>query len=178
MLLNNILFISEETLKTQSLINMNVDNKLLTSPIKLSQVKYILPVLGTALYEEIQTQISANTVTSLNQTLLNYYIQPALIYYSAGEALPFIHLQFRNGGVNKLIGETIQPADIKEINMLVSSLMDSAQYHAQRMIGYLKQNKASYPLYTNWGSEREDGIEPDTTQYDSGMFLPNKNNKC
>ena len=43
MILNNILFLSEETLKTESFINVNIDNRLLTKCIKDAQLENIMP---------------------------------------------------------------------------------------------------------------------------------------
>lgn len=172
MYLNNILFISEETLKNESLINLNTDNRLLTSAIKSAQMENILPIIGSDLFVQIQNQISGNTVSSANQTLLESYIQPALIYYSAAKAIPFIHFQLRNGGVNKLVGDTIQPAELNEIDYLVNSLTNTAEFHAKRLIDYLKANESVYPLFMSPTSNK-DTIQPNKSNvYSTGMYIP------
>lgn len=177
MFYNNILFISEDKLKNSTIINLNVDNSLLTVPIKTAQMKYIMPVLGSELFQQIQLQISGNSVTALNSTLLDNYITPALLYFAAAEATPFIQYQFRNGGLNKLTGENFIPAELKEIDYIVQNLLNTAEFHAQRLIDYLRQNESSYPLYAV-NSSNLDAIHPNRNNtYDSGLFIPNKR-KC
>jgi len=65
----NILFISETTLKDRSLLQDNVDPKLIRPTIKQAQDMYIEPILGTGLYQELQTQIEDATVSVLNAKL-------------------------------------------------------------------------------------------------------------
>lgn len=176
MLLNNILFVSEQTLKNSSLINKNVDDKLLTTPILISQAKYILPIVGTGIYEQLQLQISGNTVTSDNSNLLNYYIQPALIQYAASEALPFIHYQIRNGGLSKSEGDTFIAADLKELNFIIDNLKNTAEYHAQRLIEYLKANVATYPLFDSPGTSTDTVYPNRNNSYEVNMYIPKTKN--
>ena len=46
----NILFISEQTLKDRSLLQDNIDPKLIKPTIKQAQDMFIEPILGTGLY--------------------------------------------------------------------------------------------------------------------------------
>jgi hypothetical protein len=102
MILNNVLFLSEQTLKNEcSYINQNTDNKLLTYAIKDVQLDQIMPIIGSNLFVELQNQITANTVTVVNKTLLDFYIQPVLIKFAAARALPRISYQVRNGGTSQ-----------------------------------------------------------------------------
>ena len=78
--MSNVLFISETYLKDSSYIDENVDIKLIRNSILETQDMRILPILGTALYEQLKTQIQANTKTTLNNTLLDTYVKPALKY--------------------------------------------------------------------------------------------------
>jgi hypothetical protein len=63
--MSNVLFISETYLKDSSYIDENVDIKLLRNSILETQDMRILPILGTALYEELKTQIQDGTKTDL-----------------------------------------------------------------------------------------------------------------
>ena len=65
----NVLFISEATLKAETVISENVDPKILIPTIKEAQNIYILPLLGTNLYNDLVTNVSANTLSSAYITL-------------------------------------------------------------------------------------------------------------
>ena len=52
-----VLFLSEQTLKQRSVLQDNVDMKIVTPTIIEVQEFYILPILGTSLYNELKTQI-------------------------------------------------------------------------------------------------------------------------
>ena len=66
----NIYFISETQLKDGSVIEENTDMKVLKPLILLAQDQRIQPIIGSGIYAELKTQIQANTLTSLNTTLL------------------------------------------------------------------------------------------------------------
>ena len=76
------LFISEQFIKDNSVIDENVDMHYITTTIDKCQKKYFRQILGTALYNELTTQINAGSLTALNTTLLDDYIQDALMYLS------------------------------------------------------------------------------------------------
>ena len=71
-------FISIEVIKDQSVINENVDSKLLQPTLIMVQDIYLKQVIGKDLYAELITQVNAESVSALNTTLLTDYIQPYL----------------------------------------------------------------------------------------------------
>jgi len=54
----NTLFISVQNIKERSGLHANVDEKLVLPEIKTAQDMYILPALGTALYNRLQDGIN------------------------------------------------------------------------------------------------------------------------
>jgi len=79
--MEQVYFLSADRLKEDTVINENTDNKLINPTIIMVQDIYIQAILGTSLYEEIKTQIKADTVSANNQKLLNDYIQSAVKHY-------------------------------------------------------------------------------------------------
>jgi len=73
---NFVYFISTSYLIDNSPLNENLDPKLLKSAIKESQEIYIRDIIGSGIYDELQTQAFAGTLTHLNTTLLDSYIAP------------------------------------------------------------------------------------------------------
>jgi hypothetical protein len=60
----NILFISVQTIKDRTGLHANTDDKLINPEILTAQDMYILPALGSALYDRLQDGI-------MNQDLTN-----------------------------------------------------------------------------------------------------------
>ena len=77
-----VLFISENKLKDSTAIGGNVDMEFMLPYIKVAQKKYIETKLGTDLFEALQTKITAGSLTGAYQTLVDDYIQDALVHFA------------------------------------------------------------------------------------------------
>jgi hypothetical protein len=171
-----VIFISEQALKDNSIINENVDMKVLLPVIKLAQEKFMLPILGTGLYNEIKAQVSAVTVSVLNKTLLDDYIQPALIWWIMAEAPMPLTYKFMNKSVATRSSENASPASLNDLLKLEERFKDNAQWYSQRITNYLLANHTLYPLYLSPGNTI-DTIIPKKTMYSTGMYLGSTINK-
>jgi hypothetical protein len=167
-----VLFISEDRLKENSVIQKNVDTKLLTSVILQVQDINIQTTLGSGIYNEIKTQIQANTVTALNRTLLDEYIIPALIKYVESESCINLNFKITNANVNTPTPEHVQVIGIDEAFKLRAYFKDIAEWYATRLKEYLCENSTSYPLYNSPGAGT-DVIHPIKENYNSGIYLVN-----
>lgn len=172
----NILFISETTLKDRSLLQDNVDPKLIRPTIKQSQDMYIEPILGTGLYRELQTQIELGTVTDLNKKLLDYYVTDCLSWYVASEMTLVLGFKMTNKNVLRKTSENASDSSISELFDLMSNFKSKAEWYAQRISDYLCENIVDYPLYNNPGSG-SDIIHPNDSSYSTSMFLGNTERK-
>jgi hypothetical protein len=165
-----VLFISETTLKEQTVINENVDNKVVTPLIVECQDLYILPLIGTGIFEELKTQITAGTVTADNTNLLDNYIVPCLCAYIKYEAPIELNYKFTNKNVSKKNSENSQAISPEEINDLMNRFKNKAEVYGQRLTNFLKANTETYPLYLNPGTGC-DIIKPASSAYSCGIYL-------
>jgi hypothetical protein len=166
----NILFISEQTLKDRSLLQDNVDPKLIKPTIKQAQDMFIEPILGTGLYLELQTQINDDDVSVLNATLLNNYITDCLCWYVASEMVMSLGFKLTNKNVLKKTSENSDVPSISELFDVMEYYKNKAEWYAQRITNYLCENNTDYPLYDNPGNG-VDTIHPNTTSYSNGFYL-------
>ncbi len=74
------LLISEAKVRAFTDLNESVDDSLMVNAIREAQDISIQPIIGTKLYNVIIEKIDNNSVSGSYQTLLDDYIQPALIY--------------------------------------------------------------------------------------------------
>jgi len=166
----NTLFISVQSIKDRTGLHANVDEKLVLPEIKTAQDMYILPALGSALYNELQTAVDTNTYTNLQTTLLDDYIVDTLIYFVMSELPQGLSFQFYNKGLLRKSGENQESPSMQDMIDVANRYKARAEFYKQRLIKYLKQNNALYPNYLNFGSGI-DSIKPDNEGYTVSMYL-------
>lgn len=166
----NILFISEQTLKDRSLLQDNVDPKLIKPTIKMAQDMYIEPILGTGLYRELQEQIADDDLSVENKTLLDNYITDCLCWYVQAEMVMSLGFKFTNKNVLRKTSENSDVPSISELFDLEERTKNKAEWYAQRITNFLCEYNEDYPLYDNPGNGL-DIIHPNSTSYTAGMYL-------
>lgn len=166
----NTLFISVQSIKDRTGLHANVDEKLVLPEIKTAQDMYILPALGSSLYNELQTAVDTATYTQLQTTLLDDYIVDALIYFVMSELPQGLSFQFYNKGLLRKTGENQESPSMQDMIDVANRYKARAEFYKQRLIKYLKQNNALYPNYLNFGSGI-DSIKPDNEGYTVSMYL-------
>jgi len=163
-----VLFISEDTIKKSTTINGNVDVELLLPYIKVAQDIHVHQLLGTDLYEKLQSDVTGSSVAGVYQTLIDEYIQPVLIHYSLYECLPFLSYKIMNKDIVRKVSETSTAASLEDIKYMRDIIQNTAEYYAERLVEYLRNNTSSFPEFnTNSGAD----LAPNTQAYYSGMNI-------
>jgi hypothetical protein len=85
--------------------------------------------------------------------LLDTYIKPMHVHWSAVEYMPYIAYTVANGGVYKHTSENSESVSIEEVNVLTERSRTTAQWYTDRMISYLCNNSIDFPEYTSNSSE-------------------------
>ena len=76
---NKILLITSDYYKRNSVVNLNVDDSLINPQIIKAQNLNIERVLGSDLFNLLLSEVEAQSVSARMVTLLEDYIQPALV---------------------------------------------------------------------------------------------------
>ena len=164
------LFITEQFIKDNSVIDENLDMKYLTTTIDKCQKKYIRPILGTGLYNELQTQINASTLTALNTTLLDDYIQEALLYWLLHEGIDVFTYKITNKSILVKNGENSSVANTDALDLMKANYKNDAEFFSELTTNYLIENSSLYPLFLNPGNGY-DIVHPNMNNYQSGLSL-------
>ncbi len=164
------LMLHPNEIKANAFVDENVDDKLIRNSIVLAQNLHIMPVLGTGLYNEIKSQIEAETITANNQTLLSDYIQPALEWHSMYELVEPLTYKITNKSIVKKNSENSNPISSSEVVNLKNKFKNIAEERTQRLIAYLCENHATFPLYDNPGTG-SDVIYPRKFAFETGWNL-------
>ena len=169
---NIALFVSETFVKKNSNIDGNVDVKYITPVIEKVQKLYIRPALGTALYDEIAAEILAGSVSADNTTLLEDYIQDAMVNYVVAKGMTSFAYKIENKSVATKNSENATPVDDSIIQKLVAEAFDDAEYFRQQLMNFLQANADAdtYNAYLNPGTAF-DTIRPTKNSYTVGWAL-------
>ena len=118
------IFIKRSDIIRNTALNGSIDTDNFIQFIKIAQEIHIQNYLGTELYNKISQDIVDDTLAGDYLTLVNEYVQPALIHYAMTEYLPFAAYKISNGGVFKHTPENSALAGKQEIDSLIAKERD------------------------------------------------------
>lgn len=142
-----ILIVSPAFIKENTVLHYNVDDGYLKPLIESSQNTFIRPILGSALFDEVLTQIENNNVSALNETLIKQYIRDALKWEVCHKYTRIGTYKLRNKGGGKHSGDGFTPLSEGELVVAKNIYKDNADFYRRKLKLYLKENEDSYPLY-------------------------------
>jgi len=157
--------------KRNSVINLNVDDELIQPHIIKAQNMNMERILGTNLFNKVLTDISSGSVSGDTKTLLEDYIQPALVEWTTYQALPYLNYKITNKSVSKKFSDNSDYSELNEINYLKTNIRNDAEYLSDRLTSFLKaDNGLLYPEYIK-GNVDCDDITPKRKNFFSGIYL-------
>jgi hypothetical protein len=171
MAIQHTLYISATRLKKDTALGGSVDDNLIMPYILLAQDMYILPILGTDLDAKLKSDIQGGSLSGDYKTLVEDYIQKALVQFAFAELAPFMRLRFVNNAI-VVMGATDQSssASYEDIEPLMNRAKDAAEFYRQRTIDYLlDKGSAAFPEYASNNDAGE--LSPTTRNYYAGMNL-------
>lgn len=170
------LFIRPDDTRLLSYVESNYDNDQVTVLIYDTQQMDILPLIGTGLYNELASQITAANLTALNSSLLGL-VRNALRMSVLANGMIVFNYKIRNKGVQTMSSENSQSVDLTVIDRMVQFFKDQAQVYNDRVRKYLVENQASYPLFNSPGNG-VDTIRPKSNQYFTGWVMDEGDDNC
>jgi len=163
---NYVLFVSENKIKDSTALGGNIDNEFIVPYLKVAQKKYIETKLGTDLFESLQTKITAGSLAGVYLTLVDDYIQDALVHWGFYECLPFLRVRVANNGIGVKTSENLESLSQEDLHTLREEIRNTAEFYTERLVDYLCNNNSSYPEYsTNTGED----VRPDKNVFYSGL---------
>ncbi len=176
------LLIDMSYVKDNSILDDNVDERLIIDSLWTAQREYIKPLLGTDLFDDILSKASLGTLAGNDLILVDNYIAPCLLKYLVFEMTPILAYKYRNKGVVRQGSDNSSPASFEDLNHLLNRWKDKAEMFAEDIILYLKENSNLFPLYLS--NSGLDAIYPRENSYTGGLYLGNsiagfsKKKKC
>jgi hypothetical protein len=162
------LFITRDDIVRYTALNGNVDVDKFIQFVKIAQDIHIQNYLGTKLFQKLQAEIVANTLTGNYQSLVVTYVKPMLIHWGMVEYLPFAAYTIANKGVYKHSSENSENVDKNEVDYLLEKERNIAQNYTQRFIDYMSFNQHLFPEYR---SNKNNDIFPDSMNNYTGWYI-------
>lgn len=160
--------------KDRTSVHGNIDDNLIKPELKSVQDMYIHPILGTALYNKIITDInvSGTPLGTDYVTLVNDYILDALQYYVMSELPKAISLQFWNKGVIRKSGDNTETPTMSDLVDISDHYRKKAEWYGERLTQYLRRVSTSLvlPEYFS-GNNLSDSITPETSAFTMPIYL-------
>ena len=160
--------ISETKLRNFSDINNNVDSLFLKNAVRIGQDLEIQRILGTKLYNKILSDIDASTLTGVYKTLVDDYVQNALLFWAYYYALEDIYIRPRNNGVLRATGgENSESVDLNVYNIKRQSQKNKAEWYSEKLSEYLIEKGSSVFPELGQSVELYEDIPDFSVQYSS-----------
>lgn len=168
----NVLLISEDYIKSESNLDNNVSGKYLQSAIKLAQDVELQSTIGTKLLEALQKKcinwidphtpvhpieppepLPSDSIDDSDnyryKELLDYYVQPYLLYQVLSEIVIPISYKLGNFGVMRTDDEKDLTSDISQVNLIKKYYRDKADFFKTRLQNWVITYYNDFPeLYS------------------------------
>lgn len=167
----NILFILPALLKERTGIHTNTEDKLIMPEIKAAQDMYILPLLGSTLFNKLLSDINSNILTGNYKILVDEYLIDCLCNYVLSELPEGLNYQFWNKGLAQKTTENSNTPSMTEMFAIMSRYKNRAEHYAKRCRMYLIQNAgALFPEYNRYVAGI-DVVPPALNTFTSPIYL-------
>ena len=148
--MQNILLISEATVKSNSEISDNLYGKYLLPAIRTAQEMYLQPVLGSTLYNNIIDAVSDGSITAETSShikeLLDNYIQPYLLEKVIADLIPVVSAKVANLGTVHSKDEYVENLSVENAEKLQTLHTQKSDFYLRRMQEYLLANAQVFEL--------------------------------
>lgn len=145
--MNNILLISEKTIKENSLVSNNVDGKYIQSAIRTAQDLSLQPIIGQKLFERLCEGVANNNLTELETELISTYIQPVLLNAVLSDLVLQLTYKFRNMGTVQTTDTNIVLPSLKDLEYVRNDYSMKCAFYQHRLSDYLQANCSKFKQY-------------------------------
>ena len=176
---NKTILISEKQVKEASLIQLNVDSKVLGRTIIDSQNIYLRPILGQTLFDSVLNEAyltatdDSHTMDASIKTLLEDYIQPYLIHAVMQDIVVNLHYKITNKGVMQFNDTQGQSVSSNDLEYFKNYLDNRTSSYKATLINYCETQKLIQDCATD-KNITDEGIG----WYLSGTYYKNGGRGC
>jgi len=140
-------------IKEYSIIDDNVDEKVVKTSILDAQEQLLEPIIGTALYDKLLEDTANKTLTAPYQSLIVDKIWPFLLHAVAYKVALNLIYRITNTSVVKDDNEVSTAISLGELNIMRQEREAGMKYTQEKLVLFLLNNMSSFPEYQNYDVE-------------------------
>mgnify|MGYP006053203411 CR=1 FL=1 len=166
-----VLLISEQTLKSNGVINNNVDGMYILPAIEYAQDAGLQPIIGTKLYNKLMDLVADDSIQQETdyKVLLDEYVTPYLLNKVTADIQIPLNYKLRNQGVVQNQTENTIVPTMKDIQYVIQNYEYKAIFYGNRLSDYLMANKSKFPEYSKVDSSADMHSNPNS--YKTNIYL-------
>lgn len=166
-----VFLVSTKTLKENSVINNNVDDMYVLPAVEFAQDEGLQSLIGTKLYNKLMDLVADGSMSGATdyKYLLDEYITPYLINKVTADIQIPLAFKLRNQGVVQQTGENTYVPSLKDLQYVVQSYENKANFYGQRLGDFLHANHSKYPEYCKIDSCAD--MPSNSGAYKTGIYL-------
>lgn len=144
-MINNVLILSEDFVKTNSNLSDNAWGKFLLPAIREAQHIHLQTILGTNLYEAILNKIKDGSLADPYKELVDDYCRWYLLYVVLSDIIDVLDVKLANLGSYRNRDEYIENISDEERQRLKQNYAYKAQFYGDRLVQFLLDNRQAFP---------------------------------
>ena len=166
-----VLLISEQTLKSNGVINNNVDGMYILPAIEYAQDAGLQPIIGTKLYNKLMDLVADSSIQQETdyKVLLDEYVTPYLLNKVTADIQIPLNYKLRNQGVVQNQTENTIVPTMKDIQYVIQNYEYKAIFYGNRLSDYLIANKSKFPEYHKVDSAAD--MQSNPNSYKTNIYL-------
>ena len=166
-----VLLISEKTLKSNGVINNNVDGMYILPAIEYAQDAGLQPIIGTKLYNKLMDLVADGSIVQSTdyKVLLDEYVTPYLLNKVTADIQIPLNYKLRNQGVVQNQTENTIVPTMKDLQYVIQNYEYKAIFYGNRLSDYLMANKSKLPEYCKVDSSADMHSNPNS--YKTNIYL-------
>ena len=145
--MNNILLISEKTIKENSLVSNNVDGKYIQNAIRTAQDLSLVPIIGQKLFNRLCDGVANDNLTELETELISTYIQPVLINAVMSDLVLQLSYKFRNLGAVQTVDTNVMIPSLNDLEYIRNDYSMKCTFYQNRLSDFLEDNCTKFSQY-------------------------------
>ena len=135
--MTNILFISEDFIKTNSGLNDNLFGKSLLPAIRESQDIYLQQIIGSTLYHKLLDLVDTETIgdneNALYKELLDEYVRTYMLYQTIVQVIPVTNVKLSNYGTTLSDDQYLVNLSQGDAELIEKHYQNLADFYARRL---------------------------------------------
>jgi hypothetical protein len=170
----NTLIISTNDLKSNTIIENNLEDHVILPNIINAHLVDLQEVLGDVFFADLLNKVRTETTNTDEDFLIDSYIIPFLIQVSLYRCIPYLWSKFENSSIVLKETDTQKSIDLDQLKFLRSDIKNDLDFIKQRLIRYLCDKSSLFPSYNN-----PDLLNPSKSAYNTtGIYLGGIEDEC